>query len=808
MSSESSLAYKLRPTQARRLVWILSAAIVAIMAVYGATLIANQQRQMRADIELRGLALARGIASIGAFVVRENLFLMQQAFAALGEQHNVRRSMLLAPDHMIIASSRPDLIGQILNDAAVVEAESLQSETVMEGPAAGVDDQILVIMEPLWSDSLIGIGQGAASPSRLPVSRELLGWVRVELFLGAFRREAVQFLIQQLLVTSLLLLAAIYAVQSTVRRLSRSLYASETRLRTIVETAGEGIVVIDMAGVIESANPAANYLVGANADELVGGSLAQLMTLPPEVAFILSNRGNRTARTRRTENLRCETVAKRKTGQSFPVELSVSEMLVDGARKFTCIIRDITERRRAEDEINRLAYYDSLTGLPNRTLFYDRVTQALRYARRHHLYAAMLFLDLDRFKQVNDSLGHKIGDLLLQAVAKRLTDSLRQSDSVGRQVAPELSPTVSRLGGDEFTIFLTNLAHVQDAGTVGRRTLDLLAEPFLLDGHEIFVTGSMGIACFPADADDVDLLLKYADTAMYHAKNDDRNNYQFFSATMNAVIQQRAQLEHQLRKGLERDELMPYFQPRVEVRTRRVVGAEAVVRWRHPERGVIPPADFLAVAQESALIQAIDGWMLHHACRQITTWTRHGLPPLQISVNLSHSLFRQKKFTDLVLQVLAESGLPPHLLELELTESVILRHAEPAISLLKVLKEMGVSLAIDDFGTGYSSLSYLHRLPVDTLKIDQSFVQELPHSRDSVSIVRAIIAMGHSLDVRVVAEGVETDEQMNFLVSEGCDEVQGYLFSKPLPLDQMTDFLKQQSTQPADPATSQGTEAA
>lgn len=460
-----------------------------------------------------------------------------------------------------------------------------------------------------------------------------------------------------------------------------------------------------------------------------------------------------------------------------------------------CLIRDITERKQTEGEINRLAYYDGLTGLPNRVLFQDRVTQALRYARRHHLYAAMLLLDLDRFKQVNDSLGHKIGDLLLQAVAKRLMDAIRHSDSVGRKVAPELSPIASRLGGDEFTVFLTNLAHAQDAGIVGRRILDMLAEPIVLEGHEIFMTGSLGIACFPADTDDADLLMKHADTAMYHAKSEGRNNFQFFSSAMNASIQQRVQIESQLRKALDREELMAYFQPRMDVRTRGVVGAEAVVRWRHPERGILLPAEFVPVAQESGLIQAIDGWMFRQACREIQLLNQLGLPPLKVSVNVSNSLFREKTFTDLIAQVLTESGLPAHLLELELTESIILRHAEPAIILLKALKAMGVSLAIDDFGTGYSSLSYLHRLPVDTLKIDQSFVQELSHSRESQAIVRAIVAMGHSLEMRVVAEGVETDEQMSFLVGEGCDEVQGYLFSKPLSADQMTDFMKQQPAQ-------------
>jgi diguanylate cyclase (GGDEF)-like protein/PAS domain S-box-containing protein len=782
--------------------------IVAIMMVYGATLIVNQHRRMRADIELRGLALARGMAAIGTSVARENLFLMQDAFMVLGEQHDVRHSMVLAPDHMIVASSQPNLIGQILEDAAVAKAESLQSETTMEGRAAGVDDQTLVIMEPLWSKSIVGTTQGEPGPSLSPVSRQLLGWVRVELSLEASKREAVRLLIQQLVATALLLLVAVYGVNTIIRRLNRSLYASETRLRSIVETAAEGIVVVDMVGMIESVNPAGNYLLGAGGHELIGKALSQLVEFPPERGAIVRNQESERAKPGASQTLRCETVAKRATGQSFPVEFSVTEMTIEGARKLMCLIRDITERKRTEGEINRLAYYDGLTGLPNRVLFQDRVTQALRYARRHHLYAAMLLLDLDRFKQVNDSLGHKIGDLLLQAVAKRLMDAIRHSDSVGRKVAPELSPIASRLGGDEFTVFLTNLAHAQDAGIVGRRILDMLAEPIVLEGHEIFMTGSLGIACFPADTDDADLLMKHADTAMYHAKSEGRNNFQFFSSAMNASIQQRVQIESQLRKALDREELMAYFQPRMEVRTRGVVGAEAVVRWRHPERGILLPAEFVPVAQESGLIQAIDGWMFRQACREIQLLNQLGLPPLKVSVNVSNSLFREKTFTDLIAQALTESGLPAHLLELELTESIILRHAEPAIILLKALKAMGVSLAIDDFGTGYSSLSYLHRLPVDTLKIDQSFVQGLSHSRESKAIVRAIVAMGHSLEMRVVAEGVETDEQMSFLVGEGCDEVQGYLFSKPLSADQMTDFMKQQPAQPANPATSQGSEAA
>ena len=478
-------------------------------------------------------------------------------------------------------------------------------------------------------------------------------------------------------------------------------------------------------------------------------------------------------------------------GVDFTVNLQAEAVFDDQIKALSIVgtAQDITDRKQSEREIHRLAYFDSLTGLPNRVLFKDRVTQALSHARRYGTTLATLFLDLDRFKVINDTLGHNIGDLLLKSVADRLAESVRHSDSVCRSVGKEENHSLARLGGDEFTVLLTNLRDVQDAGKVARRIVESLAQSFSIEGREIFVTASVGIAIFPVDGDSVDALLKNADSAMYHAKEQGRNNFQFYSNTLNAVANERLILEGELRHAVEREEFVVHYQPQIDLRTNGIIGAEALVRWQHPQRGLLPPAVFLAAAMDTGLIRAIDEWVLRTACRHNQSWQQRGKMPVRISVNVSNSLFHGNTLLSVVEEALSQTGLAPACLELELTESIAMRNVDASIVMLTTLKAMGVQLSIDDFGTGYSSLSYLQRLPIDVVKIDQSFIKEILTQGGPVPIVHAIIAMAHSLKLLVLAEGVEQEAQRTLLLGQGCDQAQGYFFGRPMPADAFVSLL-------------------
>jgi diguanylate cyclase (GGDEF)-like protein/PAS domain S-box-containing protein len=441
--------------------------------------------------------------------------------------------------------------------------------------------------------------------------------------------------------------------------------------------------------------------------------------------------------------------------------------------------RDVTERKRAEEIVRHLAYHDALTDLPNRTLFKDRLTQALAQARRKERTVAVLFLDLDHFKVVNDTVGHGEGDRLLRRVAERLTGRLRDGD------------TVARVGGDEFALVLSEITQVEDAAEIAERILRDFRRPWVLQGQEFLVTTSIGIALYPGDGDDAETLLRNADTAMYRAKESGRDSYQLYTAAMNARIVERLALENNLRRGLERGEFIVYYQPQVDIRSGQVVGVEALVRWQHPKQGLVLPAEFIPVAEETGLIVPLGEWVLRTACVQNKAWQQDGLPPVRVAVNLSARQFQQRGLTDTVAQVLRETGLSPRLLQLEITEGIAVQDVDFTIATLRRLRAMGIQIAIDDFGTGYSSLSYLKRFPIDAVKIDRSFVRDLTVNPNDAAIATTIITMAHNLKLSVIAEGVETEEQLAFLDQQQCDEMQGFLFSKPKPAQELKNILAQ-----------------
>jgi diguanylate cyclase (GGDEF)-like protein/PAS domain S-box-containing protein len=454
-------------------------------------------------------------------------------------------------------------------------------------------------------------------------------------------------------------------------------------------------------------------------------------------------------------------------------------------------MQDISERRQAEEEIRRLAYFDSLTGLPNRALFKENLKHALRLARRQGHRLACVFLDLDNFKRINDTLGHNIGDQLLKEAAKRLLGSVRGSDVVTHGDADAEDERVARLGGDEFTVLLSDIRNAEDAAMVATRIQQSLSRPLNLAGHEVFITPSIGIAVFPDDGDDAETLLKRADMAMYCAKGKGRNLYQFYTEAMNDSALKRLNMESQLRNALEKGEFSLHYQPQMDLVNGRVCGVEALLRWENPELGQVPPCDFIPLAEETALILPIGEWVLRTACAQARAWRDAGHPVGRVAVNISVLQFVQTGFPELVAQIVQEAGLEPGVLELEITEGLLMKDAEGAIRILSELKALGVQLAIDDFGTGYSSLSYLKQFPIDRLKIDRAFVRDVNSDPDDAAITKAVIAMASGMQMGVVAEGVETEAQLRFLRAKHCDEIQGYLLSRPLPAEDMTPFLRQ-----------------
>jgi diguanylate cyclase (GGDEF)-like protein/PAS domain S-box-containing protein len=559
------------------------------------------------------------------------------------------------------------------------------------------------------------------------------------------------------------------------KRAEEALRESEEKYRDLVENMSEVLYALDKDGRITYVSPVVEQLGGYTPSELIGRSFTEFIH-PDDLLALVESFQRTVSGNLEPSEFRIFT----KSGEIRWVRTS-SRPVFEGDRiiGLRAVMMDITERKQAEETIKHLAYHDALTNLANRTLFQDRLTVALAQARRKRRMAAVMFLDLDRFKVVNDTVGHALGDRLLQGVAERLTGLVREGD------------TVARVGGDEFTLLLAEVERAEDMVEVAERVLDTLRQPWVLNGHEFRITASIGIAMFPSDGEDADSLLRNADTAMYRAKDQGRDNYKLYTPKMNARIAERLALENSLRHGLERGEFLVYYQPQVDIASGNIVGMEALVRWQHPERGLVFPAEFIPVAEETGLIVPLGEWVLRSACAQNKAWQAAGFPPMRVAVNLSARQFQQRDLIEVVDEVLKETGLEARWLQLEITEGVAMQDVESNIAVLRELRQMGVQIAIDDFGTGHSSLSYLSRLPIDVVKIDQSFIQDLTTDPNDAAIARSIIVMAHNLKLRVIAEGVETEEQLAFLKKRRCDEMQGYLFSKPAPAEAFEEMLRQ-----------------
>jgi diguanylate cyclase (GGDEF)-like protein/PAS domain S-box-containing protein len=565
------------------------------------------------------------------------------------------------------------------------------------------------------------------------------------------------------------------------KALEEALFAEKERAQVTLSSIGEAVLTTDLAGKVSYLNPVAERMTGWPCAEAVGRPVAEVFNiLDGETRESAPNRIELAVRLGKSVSLPSNCILVRRDGVESFIADSAAPIHDRGGRTTGAVIvfRDVSVERAMSLRLSHLAQYDVLTDLPNRTLLNDRLTQAIASARRHGRALAVLFVDLDRFKHINDSFGHAVGDALLQLVAHRLLGCVRVSD------------TISRLGGDEFVIVLSELDQVEDAAITASKVLALLAAPHRVAGHDLDVTVSIGISAFPYDGQDAQTLIKNADTAMYHAKESGRNGYQFFEKDMNVRAVKLQALEGSLRHALERREFVLHYQPKVNLETGAITGAEALIRWLHPDRGLVPPAHFVPLAEDSGLILPIGQWILREACRQARAWMDAGLGPMPVAVNISTVEFRSKRFLESIRAILLESGLEPGFLEFELTESVLMQHPESTASVLRALKAIGVRLAIDDFGTGYSSLSYLRRFPIDVLKLDQSFLHDIagPGTKDA-AIVNAVIAMGKSLKHRVVAEGVETEEQLRFLRAHCCDEGQGFYFSPPVPPEQFAELL-------------------
>ncbi len=555
--------------------------------------------------------------------------------------------------------------------------------------------------------------------------------------------------------------------------------AIENRLQLssrVFDNTIDGVIITNTDEKIISVNPSVTRITGYSATELIGQTPRILVSGRQDKLFYKDMWHS----IETTGHWQGEIWNRKKNGEIYPEWQNISSVKDPNGKlmNYISVFSDISAIKRSQEQMEHLAHHDPLTGLPNRLFFEKRLARAMEREQRHNHSLALLFLDLDHFKNINDSLGHPVGDALLCGVAKRMSALVRKED------------TIARLGGDEFAIILEGIEGVRSTVQVIQKIISALNQPFLLSGREVFTSASVGISIYPDDGDTPDQLIKDADAAMYHAKNTGRNNYQFYDKKMTEAAFERLEIESHLRRALRKKELVLYYQPQVSINTGEIVGVEALVRWQNPEKGLILPGKFLPIAEESGLIQKIDAWVIHEACRHAQAWQKDGLRPLKISVNLSGFNLEHRGFIHTIKSALQESGLSPSRLELEITENTLIRHQDRVSIALAELREEGVTLSIDDFGTGYSSLSYLRNLPIDKLKIDQAFVKDIGEDQHAVAIIVAVIALGHALDLSIIAEGVETEKQAKILSDLKCDLAQGTLYQAAIPEEALRKLIK------------------
>ena len=545
---------------------------------------------------------------------------------------------------------------------------------------------------------------------------------------------------------------------------------------------GDAVLIVDSAGRVTHLNAAAELMTGWSQEESRGRGVGEVFTVVDGATG--QSAGDALAmasdEAERVPPLSTNYTLTRRDGLEVAITGSTARIrdLHGNAAGAVAVFHDVGAARAKSVELSHLAQHDFLTDLPNRLLLKDRINQAISFAERYNKQLSVMFVDLDHFKKINDSFGHAVGDKLLQSVAGRIVACVRRSD------------TVSRQGGDEFVVLLSQVGHAEDTVFIARKILRSLAAPYSIDQKHLYINASIGVSTYPGDGQDAETLIHHADTAMYDAKKLGRNNFQFFRADMQARVLEWQSLEGSLRSALSRDEFVLHYQPKIDLKTAGISGVEALLRWRHPDRGLIQPLNFVPIAEQSGLIVPIGQWVLLEACRQARTWMDAGLPPVRMAVNVSAVEFMAKDFLSGVRAALISTGVAPNNLELELTETVLMHDADSTIQTLHALKDIGVQLAIDDFGTGYSSFSYLRKFPLDSLKVDRSFINEIAPDSDNATILSALINIGKSLKHRVVAEGVETLEQLHFLQKAGCSEGQGYFFCHPVIAEKFAEFLE------------------
>lgn len=558
-------------------------------------------------------------------------------------------------------------------------------------------------------------------------------------------------------------------------RMQEIVLEREARIRRLIDSNIIGVIFWSDDGTIEDANDAFLRIVGYGSEELRSGRVRWRDMTPEPYHGADAQAFDELHRMGACPPYEKEFI--RKDGSVVPVLIG-GAFFEDSRSHGVAFVLDLSARKQAEEKIRFLAHHDALTGLPNRQLLQDRLIQAIAQCRRNNTQLALLFIDLDDFKRINDSLGHEVGDRLLTMVAGRLKSCLREGDSI------------ARLGGDEFVLIASSLDHGDDAGLIARKALDMLKMPFMVDGHELHVTGSIGISVYPDDGLDAESLMRTADTAMYHAKEKGRSNYQFFTPELNQMVHQRLVMETRLRRAMAADQFTLHYQPQIDMETGTIVSSEALLRWARPGREPVSCGAFIAVAERTGLIVQIGEWALREACRQLKHWHELGYPQLRVAVNLSPRQFYQPNLPDKVAQILDEYGLPPGALDLEITEGILLQRSSENVDTLTQLSAMGIKLSVDDFGTGYSSLAYLQRYPINCIKIDQSFVGAITRNPNDRALVNAIIGMAHSLDLNILAEGVETAQQARFLLDHGCSRAQGYYYSMAVAPDAFTALLQ------------------